>query len=150
MLFPVGSWAIRLFQNTPYSHTYVRFYSESLNRTLVYEAIGTGGVRFVGYKIWSEKAQELESFTLQVKKCNSIRLLQEFVDDAGIDYGHLQNLGIFLASIFGWKKNPWRKGKNCSEIVAKFLKSEGYHINKPLDLVTPKDVYNVLKSNTLI
>ena len=143
-LFPIGSWAIRLFQGTAYSHTYIRFYSESLNRTLVYEAVGTGGVRFIGYKLWTKHADEIESFTLKVKKCNATTMLQEFVDDSGLDYGHLQNIGIFLASIFGWKKNPWKKGKNCSEIVAKFLISEGYSISKPLDLVTPKDIYKVL------
>jgi hypothetical protein len=145
-IFPIGSWAIRLFQGTAYSHTYIRFYSESLNRTLVYEAVGTGGIRFIGQKMWLKHAEELESFTLKVKKCNATTMLQDFVDDCGLDYGHLQNIGIFMASLFGWKKNPWRKGKNCSEIVAKFLISEGYRISKPLDLVTPKDIYEILKN----
>lgn len=148
--FPIGSWLIRAFQRTSYSHTYVRFYSENLNRTLVYEAVGSGGVRFVGYKEWSKKAEELHSFTLNVKKCNSVTMMQDFVDYCGVEYGHLQNLGIFLASVFGWKSNPWKKGKNCSEIVGKFLKAEGYKIDKPLDLLTPKDVYEILSNNTLI
>lgn len=146
--FPIGSWLIRLHQRTSYSHCYIRFYSESLNRVLVYEAVGSGGVRFIGYKAWSQKAEELLSFTIKAKKCNSTTMLQAFVDEAGTDYGHLQNIGIFLANIFGWKKNPWRKGRNCSEIVGLFLKSEGYEVNKPLDLLTPKDIENILKSNT--
>lgn len=144
--FPIGSWLIRLHQRTPYSHCYIRFYSESLNRTLVYEAVGTGGVRFIGYKAWSEHAEELLSFTIKAKKCNYITMLQSFVDEAGASYGCLQNVGIFLANVFGWKNNPWKKGRNCSEIVGLFLKSEGYEINKPLDLLTPKDIESILKT----
>lgn len=145
-VLPIGSWAIRLFMKTSYSHVYIRFYSESINRTLIYEAVGVGGVRFIGEKLWNTKATEIKSFTLKVKKNNSTTLLQELVDDCGIDYGHLQNLGIFLARIFNWKKNPWRKGKNCSEIVAKFLKSEGYQLDKAIDLITPKDIESMLLS----
>jgi len=147
-LLPVGSWAIRAFMKTPYSHVYIRFYSESINRTLIYEAVGTGGVRFVGFNLWSSQAEELKSYTLQVKKCNSTTLLQELVDDCGMKYGYLQNFGIFLASVLGWNKNPWRKGRNCSEIVAKFLKSEGYEVKKSLDLITPKDIELIICSKS--
>lgn len=144
--FPIGSWLIRLHQRTPYSHCYIRFYSESLNRTLVYEAVGTGGVRFVGYKRWSEKAEEIKSYTIKAKKCNSTTMMQNFVDEAGEDYGHMQNIGIFLGNIFGWKNNPWRRGANCSEIVGRFLKAEGYEVKKSLDLLTPKDIDSILSS----
>lgn len=146
--FPIGSWLIRLHQKTSYSHCYISFYSETLNRTLIYEAVGTGGVRFIGQKLWSKKSEEMLSFTLKVKKCNATSMLQDFVDEAGMDYGHMQNVGIFLANVFGWKKNPWRKGKNCSEIVGKFLISQGYKVSKSVDLLTPKDIEDILKSNT--
>lgn len=142
--FAIGSWLIRKYMGTPYSHVYIRFYSESINRTLIYEAVGHGGVRFVGYNLWNTHAQEIEHKTLDVKKCNSISLLQFCVDMAGISYGWKQNLGIVFASIFGWKSNPWKKGKNCSEAVADFLHMEGYNFNKAHDLVTPKDIYDVL------
>ena len=144
-LFPIGSWLIRLHQRTPYSHCYLRFYSESLNRTLVYEAVG-GGVRFVSKSLWDEKAEELESFTLQVKKCNATTLLQYCVDYAGYEYGMMQNIGLFLANVFGWKSNPWKSGKNCSEAIADLLEMEGYEFGKSNDLVSPKDVYEVLKN----
>ena len=143
--FPIGSWLIRLHQRTAYSHTYIRFYSETLNRVLVYESVGTGGVRFIGFNLWSEKAKEVASFTMKVKRCNSTSMLQDFVDEAGMSYGFMQNVGILLGNIFGWKHNPWRKGKNCSEIVAAFLQREGFIINKELDLMTPKDIFNVLQ-----
>lgn len=147
-LFPFGSWLIRAHQRTPYSHCYLRFYSESLNRTLVYEAVG-GGVRFISKDLWDEKAEEIASFTLTVKRCNSTTLLQYCVDHAGYKYRHLQNIGLLLANVFGWKSNPWRKGKNCSEAIANVLELEGYKFMKSHDLVSPKDVYELLKEHSV-
>lgn len=147
-IFPVGSWLIRLHQKTSYSHCYARFYGKSANRTLIYEAVGSG-VRFIGYYRWSKKAEEVKSYTIKVKKCNSVTMMQEFIDEAGNEYGHMQNIGIFLANVFGWKSNPWKKGRNCSEIIGKLLKSEGFGVNKPLDLLTPKDIETILKSQSV-
>jgi hypothetical protein len=143
-LFPWGSWLIRLHQRTPYSHCYIRFYSETLNRTLVYEAVG-GGVRFINVDLWSKNAEEIASFTLKVKRCNSVHLLQYCVDHAGYEYGWAQNIGLFLANVFGWSKNPWRKGKNCSEALADILELEGYKLGKSHDLASPRDIYEMLK-----
>ena len=144
-ILPIGSWLIRLYQKTSYSHVYIKFYSESLNRALIYEAVGSG-VRFIGTRIWEKHAEEVFSYTFKIKECNSITTLQSLVDDAGLDYGFLQNVGIFLADILGWKSNPWKKGRNCSEVVGKLLKSEGFVVDKPLDLLTPKDIHTILKN----
>ena len=146
MIFPIGSWLIRLWLKTPYSHTYMKFYSESLNREIVYEAVGSG-VRFIGLKQWTEHAQEIDCFTVTLKNSNYITLMQYCIDHSGFDYGFMQNIGIFLADIFRLKNNPFKKGLNCSEQIAKILSLEGYKFDKPFDLITPKDIYQVLISN---
>jgi uncharacterized protein YycO len=128
---------------TDYSHVYVEFYSETLNRPLIYEAVGSG-VRFVGQKYWQKHAQEVVSYTIQVQKSNYVAMMQWCVDHEGTDYGFMQNIGIFISNIFGWKKNPWRKGSNCSEIIAEILKLEGYKINKDSNLLTPRDIEKIL------
>jgi len=140
------SWLIRLYQRTPYSHTYLKFHSATLNRLLTYEAVGSG-VRFIGNQQWSKEAEEIHSFTIPVKKCNYITILQYCVDHAGSDYGFMQNVGVILARIFRMKSNPFKKGKNCSELVAEVLIHEGYKFDKQLDLITPKDIYKVLKDH---
>lgn len=144
---PIGSWLIRLYQGTPYSHVYLKFHSESLNRTLVYEAVG-GGVRFVGNKLWEEHAEEVKSYTIELKKCNRVRLMQFCVDNAGIDYAYGQNIGIVLADIFNLKKNPLTKGVNCCEIIGNILELEGYKLSKDANLLTPLDIDKILESNT--
>lgn len=140
---PVGSWLIRWYEKTPYSHVYIRFYSESINRTLVYEAVGEG-VRFIGLSEWAKHAEEVKSYTLHVKKCNATTLLQYCVDHAQTDYAFWQNLGIVVAGLFRMKRNPWKKGKNCSEALADLLAIEGYKLSKDHNLMTPKDIDTVL------
>lgn len=146
VLFPFGSWAIRLYQNSEYSHVYIKIFSKKLNRYMIYEAVGNGGVRFIGLDQWKKKAKEVESFNLNVESEKTIELLQFLVDTCGIDYGFMQNIGIVYANFFGKPKNPWRKGKNCSEAVADFLVLNGFKINKSHDLVTPKDIHKVLSN----
>lgn len=145
--FPVGSWLIRVYMGTPYSHVYLKFYSESLNRTLIYEAVG-GGVRFVGSKQWETHAQEVKSHTINIKKCNQVRLLQFCVDNAGTDYAYSQNIGLVIADMFNLKKNPIRSGLNCSEVIGDILELEGYKVEKDANLLTPLDIDKILESNT--
>jgi hypothetical protein len=110
---------------------------------LIYEAVGSG-LRFIGSKTWELHAVEVASFDIQIIKANYISLLQYCVDNSGTDYGFLQNIGISLAKIFRMKYNPFQKGKNCSEVVGEVLKHEGYILPINKNLVTPKDIFNLL------
>jgi len=143
---PIGSWLIRAYLGTSYSHVYLKFYSESLNRTLIYEAVGSG-VRFIGSKAWGEHAEEVKSYTIEIKKCNQVRLLQYCVDNAGLDYGYGQNVGIVIADVCNLDKNPFAKGLNCSEVLGDILKLEGYKVEKDANLLTPLDIDKILSRN---
>jgi hypothetical protein len=138
-LLPIGSWLIRLYQKTEYSHVYLEFYSESTNRGLIYEAVGSG-IRFIGTKQWELHAQEVKSFTISITNCNYVELMQFCIDNSGNEYGFLQNIGIFIADLFNLSKNPVSKGMNCSEVLGKILKLEGYLFDKEDNLLTPKDI----------
>lgn len=140
---PLGSWLIRLYSGTPYSHVYLKFHSESLNRVLIYEAIGSG-LRFIGSKAWDSHAVEVASFDVEMISANYIRLLQYCVDNAGTEYGFMQNLGVPLARVLRLKSNPFQNGKNCSEVVSEVLKLEGYTLKVSPNLSTPRDVYEIL------
>jgi hypothetical protein len=144
--FPIGSWLIRAYMGTPYSHVYLRFYSKSLDRTLIYEAVG-GGVRFIGAKQWEKHAVEVDSFDIELINGNYISLLQYCVDHTGVEYGIAQNLGVPLASIFNLETNPFQSGTNCSEEIYKILVLSGYPNTKKKDLVTPKDIHRMLSES---
>ena len=141
--FPIMSYLIKWYLKTPYSHVYIKFNSSSLNRWLVYEAVG-GGVRFVGLNLWSEKAEEIKEFTIQISDEQYVKVMQYCVDHAGYKYGTMQNVGIFLADALKLKDNPFKSGKVCSEVIGEILQDNGYPIAKKPDLVTPKDIYTAL------
>lgn len=137
-----------MYQGTEYSHAYLKFESASLNRTLVYEAVG-GGVRFVGSDLWKHKAEEVKQFSIEITDEQFIHIMRYCVDTAGISYGTMQNVGVILASLLKLKNNPFKKGKNCSEVTAEILQMKGYTFTKSLDLITPKDIDLALSSKKL-
>jgi uncharacterized protein YycO len=141
--FAIISYLIRLYMQTPYSHVYIKFYSKSLDKILIYEAVGSG-VRFIGSKMWDKYSKEIVSYKIQISQEEKIKLLSWCVDNAGCNYGFMQNLGILIAKIFKLKNNPFKKGKNCSELVGEFLSNIGYKFDKNLNLLTPKDIYLAL------
>lgn len=141
--FPVFSWLIRAYQGTKYSHVYLRFYSRSLDRVLIYESV-SGGVRFLGLEAWSKQAEEVASVDLDISDDNYTKLLQYCVDNAGAKYGFWQNLGVVFSDLLKLKSNPFKSGKNCSEAIAEILQLEGFEIPKEPNLITPKDIYTLL------
>lgn len=145
-VFPVGSYLIRLFQRTKYSHVFIKFHSASTGRDLVYEAVG-GGLRFVGQKVWSDHAESVDEFEIEISDSAYTTIMAYCIDNAGTPYAHMQNIGIALANLFHLRKNPWKSGMNCSELLANILALDGVKITKPLDLITPKDIHSILSKN---
>lgn len=144
--FPIYSWIIKLLYNTPYSHTYMKFHSESLDRDIIYESVGVG-VRFVGAKFWEQHAEIIKEFELYVTEEQYKTLMTYCVDHAGIEYGKLQAIGIYVAKLFKMITNPFKNGEDllvCSEVIGKILSQLGYTIDKDFDLLTPKDIYEIL------
>ena len=145
---PVFSWAIRAVYRTPYSHSYLRFTSQSLNRCLIYEAVGKG-LRFIGLNLWNTHAECLKEFKLEVTDDQYTALLQYCVDNAGLEYGMVQSFGIFIGELarsvgIDVRKNLLDESANhkiCSEVVAEVLISLGVNFSKDLNLITPKDIY---------
>ena len=142
----IGSQVIREVENRDYSHVYIKFYSKSLDRTLIYEAVGSG-VRFIGQEKWKNHAIEMHSYDLEISDESYIKLMQFCVDNAGEEYAFCQNLGVVIAKVFNLEKNPFQKGQNCSEITGELLKLEGFRICKDINLVTPKDIKRILDHN---
>lgn len=138
-----GSLLIRWYMKTPYSHVYLKFFSNSLDRELIYEAVGSG-VRFIGVHRWDRHAIEVDSFTINISDESYKKMMQFCVDNAGIEYGFMQNLGIIIANICRMGKNPMPDGDNCSELIGEILTLEGYQFDKDSNLLTPKDIHLIL------
>lgn len=142
---PIFSYAIRAYQRSEYSHVAI-ILTDKRGREFVYEAVGSG-IRFVAKKVWLEKVSIVSMFTLKVSPYEYRVLMDYCIENAGLEYGFMQNIGVVIANIFNMKSNPFKKGKNCSEVLAEILIRLGYKISKPLDLVTPKDIFILLEES---
>lgn len=151
--FPIASWLIRLFNQTKYSHVYMKINAKSLNRTLIYEATGHGGVNFVNYETWSNRTETVKEFTLNINPEQIQKLTIFCVDNAGKPYSMFQLLNIFinytrkavkLSPIVLEKNN---QGMICSEAIARLL-NEVFDIpqEKPWNLYEPRDIEKILEN----
>lgn len=132
------SWLIRLCEGTSFSHAYLRFRSESLDRDMIYQATGSG-VNFVGTVLFEQTAQVVEEYSIEIDDATRKKLLQWCVDNAGKPYGRMQILGISLVMLAKLVKlrirNPFPNGNGayvCCELVYAALEYIG--IAGPSDL----------------
>lgn len=123
------SWLIMAAEHTNFSHAYVKVRSESLDRDIIYQATGAG-VHFIGTTMFSQTAEVIEEYEVEIGEEDRVRFLQWAIDNAGKPYGRLQLVGLGLmrlAKLFGFNiKNPFANGSTayvCCELAAAALES---------------------------
>lgn len=144
------SRVITRFEGVPFSHVYVRWYSETADRGLVYQASGTK-VNFVGLDRFMGHSQVFEEYEFTMAGEKKPDLLRFCIDVAGEDYGISQAFGIGLMRLAKWWfgkriSNPFRHGEICSEIGAKVLRIMGYSPDFDDDQAGPREVWEYVKS----
>lgn len=150
------SEAIRWVCGTKFSHTYIKFKSDSFDRVLIYQASGLL-VNFIGETRFNEAEVVVAEFELEVSDEAFNRTMQFAIDQAGVPYGISQIFGILYVKalgLFGLKaKNPFPNGSGnyvCSELVAQILKEIiGLKVDIDLDLIDPKEVFELLQQNEI-
>jgi len=154
--FKPFSWAIQKVLNTPFSHTYIKFKSDKFDRVLVYQASGTA-VNFMEEKRVLLTHEVIAEFELEISDEAYIKTVQFAIDQSGVPYGISQIFGILYVKALGSfgkrVKNPFPNGNGnyiCSELVAQILKEiMDLKVDQDLDLITPKEVYELLKTNKI-
>ena len=143
--FKLLSWLICKIQKTEYSHVYLQYHSDSLDRDIIYQASGLQ-VNFVGKNLFDQDHVTIAEFTLEVPDDIYTRSLQTAVDKAGFPYSIKQLFS--LASYLLFRKSLFEDGRSgyvCSELVGEMLQNEfGIKVSDDLDIVTPKDIFNIL------
>jgi hypothetical protein len=142
-LFPIGSYLIRGYLRTEYSHVSYHFIDELTGQEMVYEAVGSG-LRFISKERWLQHAEITCSFELLVSLDTYLKIRNTCIRFSGQDYGYLQNLGILIADMFSLDYNPFPENQNCSEILARILEEEGFKFAKNRNLLTPRDIEHAL------
>lgn len=150
---PVLSWAIRLVEKTDYSHVFIRWKSDWLEREIVYEAAGAM-VSFKEGKRFNKKSEIVHLYEIECSDASRKRVIQFAMDNSGAPYGVKQLLGL------GWVRlmrafnkdvrNPFSDGKAtwvCSELVSEVLRELDYNIPIQSDNISPKDIFDILQNN---
>lgn len=150
--FKIHAWIIMKLDHAPYDHAYLKFHSDSLERDIIYQAVGKG-VQFIGLTLFKTKTQPVEEYKIDVDDDKYTSMMQFCVDNAGVSYGFLQILGVACVKImarFGKSiKNPFDKGLQnefCSEIVARCLmEADPKQFNMDPASISPKQLNSLIK-----
>lgn len=118
--FPIGSHLIRLWTNKPYSHVAIGL--EVRDWGITYFQASEGRVNYEFSTFFNKKHEIVIHYKLKLPKHLVTSLRKSFYQNQGESYATLQNLGIaaldILEKITGKIfKNPFTKGKNCSELA---------------------------------
>jgi ABC-type uncharacterized transport system permease subunit len=145
------SWAIRLVEKTPYSHVYIRSYSETLGVDLIYQASGAQ-VNFMGLDIFKSHVVIVKEFSIDIPDEKYKEFMRWAIINSGAPYSIKQPLGILLIKLFNLKRNPLQNGRAawiCSELVAFVLSAFlGVDINMNyFETLGPKGVFEICKKH---
>lgn len=113
--FAVGSWLIKWWTKQPYSH--VARAIEIRDWGYRYFQASEGKVNYEFEKFFLKKHKIVKSYTISILPELDKQIKKACYEEAGNKYGTVQNIGIFLKDIGLLKSNPWKQGRNCSELM---------------------------------
>ena len=134
--FPIFNWLIRWYEKTPYSHVFILY-----DENKIIEATGAGVEKDKDLETWEKKSEIIIQKQIEITE-EAYQLILNYKKVK--HYGYLQIIGLVLAKAFRLNWNIFPNDKICSELVAEVLELSGYKINKNKNLVTPKDIYEII------
>jgi len=152
---PIQAWKsapIRLIDKAPYSHVYIKMYSKTVNRWLIYHA-SHHSLHFLSKKSFAWRNKVIKEYKMVVPESSFVKVLQYCIDKAGTPYSYTSLLGIAMvkllckASIF--IENPFKDGEKtqvCHEVAAHILDilGEDIDLNKA-ESASPKWLDGILE-----
>lgn len=141
--FPLISWIIRLCTGKDYSHVAREVERKNWGKGY-YQASGSV-VNYEHENIFNCKHKIVRRYTLYVDYTLDMEIRKACWQDCGKKYGILQNLGILLVDLGIVKDNPWKQGRNCSELIyIKVLKRIIPQLNYNPDTIKPGHVEDII------
>lgn len=151
--FPIFSWLIMLTQKTSYSHVYLKYTDEDIQRVVYFQASHTA-VNYMGEDLFLSQEKVVQEFNFQVSDASFVSVQQFALANVGKPYGILSICGLALVqltSLFGIKMhNPFKDAGEtwiCDQIIAALLENyENVKLPMPLNDMTPKDMFPLVSS----
>ena len=145
--FPIGSWLIRFWTRKEYSHV-----SREVNVSdwgKGYYQSNDGKINYEHERFFLKKHIIIKKYTINITNKQELNIKKDCWRDSGGPYGILQNLGIALVDIFKFFNknivNPWKTGKNCSELIyTNVLKKIDPELKYKPDTIKPHHIEDIL------
>jgi hypothetical protein len=145
--FSLHAWLIEKIDNSPFDHAYLKFYSSTLDRNIIYQS-NWRGVEFIGATLFNTSTTPVYEYSIAIDDESYNSMLQFCVDNAGISYSYLGVLGSGLVKLGICKKNPFDDGLKtefCSEIISRCLNIvDPTKFKLDANNISPKDLNDVL------
>lgn len=142
----IGSQIIQWCDRAQFSHAFLRWYSPTVNRVLVYQA-SHGMVHFISGYNFDKDATTVVEYEVELSDSDFDTVVKKCIDLAGTKYGTLELLGMGFERITGIK-SPFRDGDKtfvCSELVGTVLKLV-CNIDLDLELAGPGELEKLISS----
>lgn len=150
--FRIGAWVISKWLGKPYSHVYIKFESDTIPNTIYHAA--NGMVHFMEENNFKSINHIIKEIKLPPSATARKVILTHAIYLAGVKYGYIELLKIFISDVCTFLNCPIFKSYNgagyiCSELVAEVLKDYyGIQWDKPHHLIKPNDIEEVLDGKT--
>lgn len=147
---PIFSWAIRLYERTPYSHVYIRWQTK-WNTWLCYHAASVM-IHFLGESSFAKHLTIVEEFEFEITDAQFDRLMSFCTKYVGEDYALFEVLMIPMWDFLSKRgqtvptlANSTNK-QYCAELVMRALaEMDGENLTFDADRVKLKQVYQFVK-----
>lgn len=143
-LLPVFSWAIRLYEGTPYSHVYIRWQTK-WNTWLCYHAASLM-IHFLGESSFARHLTIVEEFEFEVSEEKFDKLMAFCTKYVGEEYALKDVLMIPLNDLGVKYATDGANKQYCAELVMRALgEMDVKELTQNVDRVKLKYVYNFVK-----
>lgn len=152
--FNIIAALIRFFEKTPYSHVYLRYFANSIERDMIYQA-NIDNLNFTNQQQFLEADNIIVEYAFKVTPEVKKAVIQQCIDRLHLSYGHLQLIGMALCQIWEdwtgkWINNPWHDGTKtqvCSEVAGYALIAMGFQLDPTiLEVQGPKWLHNQIET----
>lgn len=144
--FPVFSWAIMWWTKKTYSH--VARHLTIRDWGVGYYHASEGKVNYEHESVFDKKHEIVKEYTLSIPEDLEIEIRKECWQDCGKKYGTKQNIGIFLVDLGLLKTNPWKEGRNCSELIyLRVFKNLIKGLRYKPDTIKPHHIEDIIHNN---
>jgi len=140
---PIFSWLIMWWTKKAYSHVARAVQIRTWGHRFFHAA--EGSVKYEYEDFFYKKNEVVKEYIIAVCETTDKRIKQACYKQSGNKYGMMQNIGIFLIDLGILKKNPWKNGFNCSELMyLEFLKVILPELDYNPDTIKPHHIEEII------